>query len=103
MRKVISSPDIWFRTETRTYFLYFAFIAVSLLTVFFSEGTLPTVYKAITVTCVSLFLATFGYVFVSHLKHSFLFKLVIPPKYVDPSMKAVFVTGCVSGFGKELV
>lgn len=91
-----SKNDIWFRAETRTYILFFGLLSSLTLLLFMTEGS------AVNLMIIKS-LATFALVFLCVILVSQFGSLVLRPSFVDSTGKAVFVTGCSSGFGKELV
>ena len=88
--------DIWFRAESRTYILFLCLILGCIAFLTLAEGTNAHIIFVKICVYFSVFFGTI--IIVSQFK-----SVIIPASYIDPKDKAVFVTGCASGFGKELV
>jgi hypothetical protein len=84
------------KAETRTYLVFF--VLLSVWTLLFVSTQRSGFHDAVLTILVSFSLFFLCNIAVTQFKH-----LVIPKLHVDPKGKAVFVTGCASGFGKQLV
>lgn len=88
--------DIWFRAETRCYMAFTSLVTAATLLLSFGAGTIA--HRILVDVCLGFSMLFGSIILVSQFKHIF-----IRSSYIDPTNKSVFVTGCASGFGKELV